>query len=80
VAAETFADVQVYKSLSVLDTFPIGDTETLVAFLKSQYPGANFVGKKVGSTTIPDNTEIEQVFAKNIITFFNSVQQSLLPE
>ena len=80
VAAETFADVQVYKSLSVLDTFPIGDTETLVAFLKTQYPGADFVGKKVGSTTIPDNTEIEQVFAKNIITFFNSVQQSLLPE
>ena len=80
VAAETFADVQVYKSLSVLDTFPIGDTETLVAFLKTQYPGATFVGKKVGSSTIPDNTEIEQVFAKNIITFFNTVQQSLLPE
>jgi hypothetical protein len=80
VAAETFADVQVYKSLSVLDTFPIGDTEILVAFLKAQYPEASFVGKTVGTTTIPDNTEIEQVFAKNIITFFNTVQQSLLPE
>ncbi len=34
VAAETFADVQVYKSLSVLDTFPIGDPEVLISFLK----------------------------------------------
>ncbi|HZQ43465.1 MAG TPA: hypothetical protein VFA99_09440 [Acidobacteriaceae bacterium] len=80
VPAETFADVQVYKSLSVLDTFPIGDTETLVGFLKTQYPEASFVGKKIGSKTIPDNTEIELVFAKNIVTFFNTVQQSLLPE
>jgi hypothetical protein len=78
VAAESFADVQVYKSLSVLDTFPIGDPETLISFLKAQYPGASFVGKKIG--TIPDNTEIELIFAKNIITFFNTVQQALLPE
>ena len=78
--AQTFADMQVYKSLSVLDTFPIGDPETLIRFLKAQYPEASFVGKKIGSTTIPDNTEIELVFAKNIITFFNTVQQTLLPE
>ena len=31
VAAETFADMQVYKSMSVLDTFPIGDPEVLVS-------------------------------------------------
>ena len=80
VAAESFADVQVYKSLSVLDTFPIGDPEILIGFLKAQYPEASFVGKKIGNTTIPDNTEIELVFAKNIVTFFNTVQQALLPE
>ena len=80
VAAETFADVQVYKSLSVLDTFPIGDPETLISFLKAQYPQASFVGKTIGTTIIPDNTEIELVFAKNIITYFNSLQQTLLPE
>ena len=80
VAAETFADVQVYKSLSVLDTFPIGDPETLVKFLKAQYPGASFVAKGTGATAIPDNTEIELVFAKNIVTFFNTAQQALLPQ
>jgi hypothetical protein len=47
--------------------------------LKAQYPGASFVGKKIGSTTIPDNTEIELVFAENITTYFNTVQQTLLP-
>jgi hypothetical protein len=88
VTAETFADLQVYKSMSVLDTFPIGDPEVLIAFLKAQYPGASFVGKTItttsGNTTtktiIPDNTQIELVFAKNIITYFNSAQQALLPE
>jgi hypothetical protein len=80
VAAETFADMQVYKSLSVLDTFPIGDPETLVSCLKAQYPGASFVGKTINKTVIPDNTEIELVFAKNITTYFNTLQQSLLPE
>jgi len=76
--AETFADVQVYKSLSVLDTFPIGDPEILIAFLKAQYPDASFVGND--KTNVPDNPEIELVFAKNITTFFNSLQKALLPE
>jgi hypothetical protein len=80
VTAETFADVLVYKSLSVLDTFPIGDPEVLISFLKAQYPQASFVSKTVAGTAIPDNTEIELVFAKNIVTFFNTVQLSLLPE
>ena len=82
VTAETFADVQVYKSLAVLDTFPIGDPETLVAFLKTQYPGASFVGTTGPNTPNPrpDNTEIELVFAKNIVTFFNTLQQGLLPQ
>ena len=81
VAAETFADMQVYKSLSVLDTFPIGDPEILVGFLKAQYPGASFVGKTIGTNTnIPDNAEIELVFAKNITTYFNTTQQGLLPQ
>ena len=30
VAAQSFADVQVYKAMSVLDTFPIGDPEVLI--------------------------------------------------
>jgi hypothetical protein len=33
-----------------------------------------------GGSTIPDNTEIELVFAKNITTYFNTVQQTLLPQ
>lgn len=36
--SETFADLQVYKTLSLLDTFPIGDPATLVRFLKTRYP------------------------------------------
>jgi hypothetical protein len=54
--AETFADVQVYKSMSLLDTFPIGDPEVLTRFLKAQNPNAPFV----------NNDEISLVFAKNI--------------
>jgi hypothetical protein len=80
VAAQNFADVQVYKSMSVLDTFCIGDPEVLIRFLRAQYPGAAFVGKTVGGLTAPDNTEIELVFAKNITTFFNTIQQALVPE
>jgi hypothetical protein len=67
---ETFADVQVYKSMSLLDTFPIGDPDVLVAFLKAQYPGAPFV----------KNDDVNLVFARNIISYFNASQQSLIPE
>lgn len=35
--AETFSDVAVYKAMALLDTFPIGDPETLIAFLTAQY-------------------------------------------
>ncbi len=80
VAAQSFADVQVYKAMSVLDTFAIGDPEVLIRFLRAQYPAAAFVGKKVDGLTEPDNTEIELVFAKNITTYFNSVQQALVPQ
>jgi hypothetical protein len=75
-AAESFADVQIYKSLSLLDTFPIGDPFTLIDFLKAQYPGAPFVGQP----NLPENTEIELAFAKNITSYFNSVQQALTPQ
>ncbi len=80
VAAESFADVQVYKAMSLLDTFPIGDPEVLIRFLRTQYPMASFVGKTVGAATTPDNTEIELVFAKNIVTYFNTAQQALAPQ
>jgi hypothetical protein len=68
--AESFADVQVYKSMSLLDTFPIGDPEVLIAFLKAQYSAAPLV----------DNEEICLVFARNIVSFFNALQQALIPQ
>jgi hypothetical protein len=68
--AETFADVQVYKAMSLLDTFPIGDPEVLIAFLTAQYPGAPFV----------TNAEINLVFARNIVSYFNAQQQTLIPQ
>jgi hypothetical protein len=68
--AETFADVLVYKAMSLLDTFPIGDPEVLMAFLQAQYPGAPFVA----------NDEINLVFAKNIVSYFNALQQTLIPQ
>jgi len=68
--AETFADVQVYKSMSLLDTFPIGDPEVLISFLKAQYPNAPFVS----------NDEINLVLARNIVSYFNSLQQALIPQ
>jgi hypothetical protein len=69
-AAETFADVFVYKSMSLLDTFPIGDPNVLIEFLTTQYPTAPFV----------QNDEINDVFAHNITSYFNTLQQALLPE
>jgi hypothetical protein len=68
--AETFADVLVYKSMSLLDTFPIGDPEVMIAFLEAQYPNATFAG----------NAEINLVFARNIVSYFNAAQQSLIPQ
>lgn len=68
--AETFADVLVYKAMSLLDSFPIGDPEVLISFLKAQYPGAPFV----------TNDEINLVFAKNIVSYFNNLQQGLIPQ
>jgi hypothetical protein len=68
--AETFADVLVYKAMSLLDTFPIGDPEVLVSFLKAQYAAAPFIS----------NEDICVVFARNIISYFNTIQQSLVPQ
>jgi hypothetical protein len=68
--SETFADVQVYKAMSLLDTFPIGDPEVLISFLKAQYPEAPFVS----------NDEINLVFARNIVSYFNGLQQALMPQ
>ena len=52
VVAQSFADVQVYKAMSLLDTFPIGDPEVLIRFLRAQYPAAAFVGKTVDGTPV----------------------------
>jgi hypothetical protein len=68
--AETFADVLVYKAMSVLDAFPIGDPNVLIQFLKAQY----------GVTGAFSNNEICTVFARNIMSYFNTVQQALLPQ
>jgi hypothetical protein len=69
-SAETLADVLIYKAVSLLDTFPIGDPEVLIAFLEAQYPGAPFVA----------NDEINLVFARNIVSYFNTLQQALIPQ
>jgi len=68
--AETFADVAVYKAMALLDVFPIGDPETLVAVLKGAYPQAPFIA----------NDEINLVFARNITSYFNTLQQALIPQ
>jgi hypothetical protein len=68
--AETFSDVSVYKAMALLDTFPIGDPETLIAFLAAQYPNTPFAG----------NDEIKLVFARNITSYFNTLQQALIPQ
>jgi hypothetical protein len=68
--AETFADVSVYKAMALLDTFPIGDPATLIAFLTAQYPDAPFAG----------NDQIDTVFGRNIISYFNTLQQALIPQ
>jgi len=68
--AETFADVLVYKAMSLLDMFPIGDPEVLISFLAAQYPKAPFAG----------NDEISLVFARNIASYFNTLQQALIPQ
>ena len=67
--AATFADVQVYKSMSLLDTFPIGDPDVLIRFLTAQSPAAPFA----------NNQEINLVFAKNIASYFNAQQLTLIP-
>ena len=76
--AETFADLLVYKAMSLLDTFPIGDPEVLVAFLEYQYPNA-FLQPNPPTTTPVYNGDIELVFARNIISYFNAAQKALLP-
>jgi hypothetical protein len=68
--AETFADVGIFKAMSLLDTFPIGDPVVLISFLKAQYAGAPLVA----------NDEINLVFAKNIVSYFNTLQQGLIPQ
>jgi hypothetical protein len=62
--------VLVYKAMALLDTFPIGDPETLIAFLGAQYPNAPFA----------DNDEVNLVFARNITSYFNTLQQALIPQ
>ena len=62
----------VYKSMSLFDTFPIGDPEVFTNYLSAQYPGASFV-------TTP-NADIANVFVRNIISYFNSAQAALNPQ
>ena len=79
-SAETFADVLIYKAMSVLDTFPIGDPEILKAFLEAQYPGASFVPDPTLKPPRPGNDEISLVFAKNVASYFNAQQQAMIPQ
>ena len=68
--AETFSDLAVYKAMSLLDTFPIGDLSTLTAFLNAEFPNAPFVA----------NEEINTVFARNISSYINTLQEALIPQ
>jgi hypothetical protein len=70
VNAESFADLAVYKAMSLLDTFPLGDPSVLDAFLNAAFPNSIVAG----------NTEISEVFARNIVTYLNSTQQALIPQ
>ena len=70
VKAESFADLSVYKAMSLLDTFPLGDPSVLAGFLNTAFP----------NSTVEENAEISEVFARNIVTYFNSTQQSLIPQ
>ena len=70
VNAETFADLSVYKAMSLLDTFPLGDPSVLEAFLNTAFP----------NSTVEGNSEISEVFARNIVTYLNSTQQALIPQ
>lgn len=70
VSAESFADVSVYKAMSLLDTFPLGDPSVLEGFLNAAFP----------NSTVAQNSQISEVFARNIVTYFNSTQQALMPQ
>ena len=70
----------IYKAMSLLDTFPIGDPEVLKAFLEAQYPGASFVPDPTLNPPRPGNDEISLVFAKNIMSYFNAQQQAMIPQ
>ncbi|HXB32741.1 MAG TPA: hypothetical protein VNV35_04940 [Puia sp.] len=78
--AEVFSDLLVYKSMAVLDLFPIGDPETLIAFLGAQYPDAPFVANSAVTPMVAGNAEINLVFARNITSYFNTLQQALTPQ
>jgi hypothetical protein len=78
--AEVFSDVLVYKAMAVLDTFPIGDPDTLINFLEAQYPNAPFVANTKVVPQVPGNPEINLVFARNIVSYFNTLQQALIPQ
>ena len=70
VNAESFADLSVYKAMSLLDTFPIGDPSTLAGFLNAAFPNSIVAG----------NSSISEVFARNIVTYLNTTQQGLIPQ
>lgn len=76
--AETLADVLIYKAMSLLDSFPLGDLEVLVAFLGTQYPGAPFLPSRTKDTAYGESADIPFVFARNIMSYFNAAQQTLL--
>jgi hypothetical protein len=75
-----FSDVLVYKAMAVLDTFPIGDPDTLINFLEAQYPNAPFVANTKVVPQVPGTPEINLVFARNIVSYFNTLQQALIPQ
>jgi len=69
---EIIADINVYKSLSLFDLFSTGDVQILQNFTTALYPHAPFI--------TGNETDIQLVLPRNVISYFNTLQQALLPQ
>jgi hypothetical protein len=65
---EVAADLSVYKLMSLFDMFPKGDVAMVKATLITKYPSATF--------NVIADTDIQSVFAANIVAFFDVQQKA----
>jgi hypothetical protein len=76
--AEVSADVLVYKSVSLLDTFPIGDLSVMIAWLGALFPNAPFLVPPVNGGFTSPSQEVGMVMARNVSSYLGTVQSGLL--